>query len=108
LPVHQPERTNVDIALLRRVASSFNVDEGLLKNAVRQQTVSESGDAFIRRADRLRRGLEKELGGNDAVRVWLKAENRGLKGKRPVEFLETGQIDVLERVQQALHGLQFS
>jgi hypothetical protein len=25
-----------------------------------------------------------------------------------VEFLEEGQIDVLERVQQALHGLQFS
>lgn len=94
--------------MLRRVASGFDVDERILRNAVRQQTVSESSNAFIRRADKLRRGLEKELGGNNAVRVWLKTQNRGLKGRRPVEFLESGQIDVLERVQRALHGLQFS
>jgi hypothetical protein len=98
---------SVDPALLRRVAERFDVDTDVLTSALRKQEVSQTSDAFIRRADRLRKGLEEELGGSGALHLWLKSENHGLDGKRPVEFLEDGQIDVLERVQKALKSLQF-
>jgi uncharacterized protein (DUF2384 family) len=98
---------NVDDDLLRAVASRLHVSEKLLRKAASKQEVSVTDTAFVQRTDRLRSKLEHELGGKEELRVWLKAGNDGLDGKRPVDFIEDGRIDVLERVQKALKGLQF-
>ncbi len=99
------KKGKVDESMLRRVAQGLAVDEGVLQNAVAKQKLS--FDEFIKRTDQVRRDLAYQLGGDEMLQAWLRTENGGLDGKQPVELLEEGRIDVLERIEKALKGLQF-
>jgi hypothetical protein len=104
MPHQRRDDRHLDPDLLRRVALGFDVDEGVLHNAAEKQS---SPADFIERTERVREGLEHQLGGEEALKTWFRSKNGALNGKRPVEFLKEGQIDVLERVEEALKGLQF-
>ncbi|MBV9719228.1 MAG: DUF2384 domain-containing protein [Candidatus Eremiobacteraeota bacterium] len=99
------KREIYDAALLKRVALGFDVDERVVHNAIEKQPISLAD--FVERSERVRRGLEHELGGEETLKAWLKTENHGLDDERPIEFFKDGRIDVLERVEKALKGLQF-
>lgn len=95
---------------LRDVASGFAVDVNILVAAMTKIRAASKldDDNIVSRLVRLNDGLCHELGGQESLQRWMRSENLGLDGQRPVDLLTDGDIDVLERVRDALRGLQFS
>jgi uncharacterized protein (DUF2384 family) len=56
---------------------------------------------------RMKNRLERQLGGQASLRMWLKRKNLSLDNRTPIELLAEGRLDVLERVEQALEAVQF-
>ncbi len=95
---------------LQDVASGFAVDVNVLLEAMTKIRASSNldEDRIVHRLVQLSDGLRRELGGPEPLQRWMRSKNLGLDGQRPVDLLTEGDIDVLERVRDALQGLQFS
>lgn len=112
----KPYSATANQAAIAKLASAFAVNENVLRSAFakfherqRDKGIEQPSDvAVIKRLEKVRAGLELELGGENIVQDWLQQKNVALEDRRPVDLLADGRVEVLERIHKALKTSQFS
>lgn len=88
----------------QKIADTLNADESTLH---RWRNGAEPSAVFVARLEALEAflaELEATFRRPRAAREWLERPIAALKGRRPIEFLESGRIDVLTGVLYTLNA----
>jgi uncharacterized protein (DUF2384 family) len=90
-----------------QLAGQLGVESRTVETAIAPRSGLSKSLAFTRLRG-VRRDLERAFqNDNEALRRWMQQPNEALDNKKPVELLEEGRIDVLERVRDAITSLSF-
>ena len=101
------KRKRVSFGQVMQLASKLGVETEAVEHAIAPRSGVSKTAAFSR-LNGVTRDLERSFqGDNDALQRWMQQPNEALDGETPVELLEEGRIEVLERVRDAIKSLSF-